>query len=1062
VVTVPTLRNLQRSILTLALAPWLFADVRIADQGRTLRVTSATSAAVFKDAALISLKNLETNEEFVRQPGSVWFEVNMKEPPGEDLKVQSGGWRTGGDPQGRESAQIEYRDETRVALMVVGLDADGEIFLRFQSRSAVPGLRSMFWGIMGVDLTPGRLVIPAQAGTYYDLHSVPSLLGLDYPVHWEAQMVAFEHDKAGFFFYCRDGVPHYKRLLGSRETGTLDFGFEMFAVAPWNASTTTPELEWRLDTFRGDWRTPADRYRKWADTAFRRETADGGRAWVREIRAVITVQNLTPVIVDLLAQRLIPQKTLVYLTDWRKDPYDVNYPDYRWKEQAREFITKARAAGFRIMLHTNTLGVSPNNPDFNTVRDLQMKGADELELLGWEFDLPEGHPRRLAYISPSSSTYRRLYIERIRPMMEELRPDAIHMDAGAAIVNDGNGLIEGMNTAQGLMQFHREILAAFPGVTLAGESTNEILAPYNWFAQRWPSSSPPHPIGTYLYGDQVFFYGFLDQPQPDEPDYTEYLKRYEGQGVQPTPIINHPFDLSNERPGMARLFRMLRLWQENDLQPDWQSEWGADLFRHRNADGRVTAAVETQEHLVSLRIGEEYVYQRIRDANQMETTGFVPNWPAFDEQRIFGLDPARQYWLEADQRPANVPRITGLPEGLRVGANSMVTGNFGYFEIDRLEPPAYDFAAAFFRATKGTMYTGRDYNLINGSLVMLTRMRVGGELRTPVVFMHPPYRRVLGGATFVEYTATVPVAPRVMLNFEVGLADNAPVRTDGILAVLRVDGTELWRQTVDKGAWLPVQIDVSAYAGRTVKVRLITSPGARGDGLYDWAGWAGLAFSTAFTDQPPITVALPEGARLEAFSGQATAALAGDGRNVDVSGLSLPGKFLVFLKPGPLLAGDSLFSAPYTVWRQGYNGLPTPGAYEGSGAVRSAASGGVTRDKAIYAHPPRNGRTHLIWHVTLPADAMELAFGAGLSDGGEEYSGTEFRVVVNGETLYTKEAKTTGWDDQVVDLHRWRGQNVVIQLITDSLKSQILDAAYWTGLEIRRDYRLPQPRLSRR
>ncbi len=196
--------------------------------------------------------------------------------------------------------------------------------------------------------------------------------------------------------------------------------------------------------------------------------------WTREIYSVITILYLDIGALEPLSKQTDPRRTLLHIVPWRKDGFDINYPDYTPAADAKPFIEKAKELGFRIMLHTNALGISETNSNYERFKPLQLKTPNTKELVGWLWDLEPGHIRRLAYINPASSEYRKLFIESIRPAIEELKPDALHLDAGGTIQNDGNGIIEGMNTIQGLIRYQQDLQEAFPGLALGYESITEI------------------------------------------------------------------------------------------------------------------------------------------------------------------------------------------------------------------------------------------------------------------------------------------------------------------------------------------------------------------------------------------------------------------------------------------------------------------------------------------------------------------------------------------------------------------------------------------------------------
>jgi hypothetical protein len=105
-----------------------------------------------------------------------------------------------------------------------------------------------------------------------------------------------------------------------------------------------------------------------------------------------------------------------------------------------------------------------------------------------------------------------------------------------------------------------------------------------------------------------------------------------------------------------------------------------------------------------------------------------------------------------------------------------------------------------------------------------------------------PQVRVLEGATLQFGLGIDPQA------WSSGL-DGKGVESDGIEFQVWVrDGTgdpvEVYRQYLDPGRnpehrrWLDASVDLDRFAGRTVELHLVTSPGPVGDARYDWGGWS--------------------------------------------------------------------------------------------------------------------------------------------------------------------------------------------------------------------------------
>src|SRR6516162_2988557 len=279
--------------------------------GNVLTVDSANLTVTFTGAAVTSLTNKATGESYIAQPGSSWFVVNMLNPDSQTLAA--GNWTLGTDPSTNQTVgMITYTGSSQSASLTVGVDPNtNEIFVRASAQSTNPGLLSVFWGIFGFDFSSSRLVIPGQAGIYYARNTQPAAVGLDYPTHWEAGMVIYEAPKGSLLIYANDGaVPKFKGIRASRVNGNLDFGFEMFAVAPWQNAVSTPVFEWRMKGFSGNWKVPAAYYKSWwANVGL--QSAVAAPQWTKQIRAVVTVAFLDIPTLQALPSQVVPASTLL-------------------------------------------------------------------------------------------------------------------------------------------------------------------------------------------------------------------------------------------------------------------------------------------------------------------------------------------------------------------------------------------------------------------------------------------------------------------------------------------------------------------------------------------------------------------------------------------------------------------------------------------------------------------------------------------------------------------------------------------------------------------------------
>ena len=204
-----------------------------------------------------------------------------------------------------------------------------------------------------------------------------------------------------------------------------------------------------------------------------------------------------------------------------------------------------------------------------------------------------GDPHRHAFINLASSRFRNLLVSRLKEVWEKYRVDAFHLDISHVVVNDANGLIEGLNSAQGNVLMHKKLAEAMPGVVFSGEWLHEVTFLRESFAQRRPIETTPHPISAFLFSPYTLPYGHLGLPslENDPLSYQNFLNSYESWGILPTVRIGiertewtfNPTD-TLRRPQ----------WQELGLKPDFESNWESDtLFQYTTQTGEIATYQRT-------------------------------------------------------------------------------------------------------------------------------------------------------------------------------------------------------------------------------------------------------------------------------------------------------------------------------------------------------------------------------------------------------------------------------------------------------------------------------------
>jgi uncharacterized protein (TIGR03437 family) len=822
-------------------------------------------------------------------------------------------------------------------------------------------------------------------------------------------------------------------------------------------------VEWRIGAYQGGWQMGAKIYRDWHNAAMPATPLTGPRAWAAKIRAVVKLDYVSPYdpsVLDDLATRVDPAQTLLYLADWRVDAFDTDYPNYTEASTASALAARAHQLGFHIMLHANMVGASPSNADFASVSAYQALDETGQQLLGWNWGRPTA--TTFAYIDPAANAYRQLLVTRLRAAIQDLGADAVHLAAAGWPANDGRGAIGGMTFSQGAAQLHQDLLAAFPGLVLSGEGTNDVIAPFQSFVQQ-PSAgapfnsgtTPPIPITAYVLPN-AHPYGHLAFPNPYEAGFLSYFSQYEGQTVLPTFSLGFAAaDQPNySDPDMARQMKVLGAFQQYALEPQWDAAWNGAVIEY--SGNGASAALADDGTLVNFTLNAAGaaapLYRRWHDVQQMQSDWFVLNWPAYNGAFTFGLDPGSQYWLSTQPNDASLVHLASIPPGMEVstGTGTLVTPGFAYFKLQPIAPPAFDFYASLWQANTGITYSGADQAVGNGATAQLGPIVSGGISRTGIQ-AQPPYLGPSGGETFIEYNVPVPDGYVATLSFAAGIQDGAiGLRNGPMTFMVLVNGVVAWQNDVSAGAWLAGSVDLSAFLKQSVRVRFVSTPGPSGNTAYAWGGWSALQLSvTAKPSTAAFTMAVPPS--LTASS------LATGGANVQiqngvasVTGFSTDSTALVFVNPPAMVfGGQSLMDLPFTASQSSAGQLAGPSQVAYAGNIGVSTSGGITKQRTVYSYAPLDGQLILSWALQLPsATPLSLSFSGGLIDGAQPYSqGVMLSLRVNGTTLWSYNANLPAqWKYASADLTPWAGQNVVLELVTDSLGQNAFDWTSWAEL----------------
>ena len=782
-------------------------------------------------------------------------------------------------------AEILFREgENQIRLIIAVEPSTNDLLISGDCISEHPSVFGIQqWAIDNLDLHNLKLIMPSVSRQVVDASSGIEYTDFRYPTpHWQVQLAIVESERGGFYVRGTDPTFQFKRLGYTSDTDRFAISFQTHNQAPWQPLTSATSITWRFNTYAGDWCVPAQIYRDWMEQAFDTWKLSDMPPWISEIGLVVIHNNLNKEVFKPLSEVVDPTKTLIYITNWRKEGHDVNHPDYsNLHERFEGVLEEVQRLGFRTMLHVNIYNVSPNHPIYQELKQYQYRRPWNGELSGWRWDEID-HPERNAHISLASSKFRNLLVQQFKQVWEKYDIDAFFLDVSHYILNDANGLIEGLTSAEGNVLMHLELAEAMPGAVFSGEYLHEVtffresFAAYH-FQETWEKSS--HPLSAFLFSPYTRPHGGIGMPGQLDPRYQLYLENAESQGYIPTVWIWDKWII--DQPIVRDVFSIARQWQALGLRPNVNCDWGPNtLFQYTTHTGE-TVTHQRKPSGTELILSNDDGYERVHGVTQAQTHRSLPLWRAYNETTLLGLDPNRYYFLDNAPRDFSQLRVNSLSPDVSI-RETRVTDHAALF---RLESTASDqqTTVGFFlptapvgsipdtlRPTGAGQYTveadlsqpvviflapfqgiSLPYNLrkaqFTAGLQLDGIFRLGshhgsGNRRTATIdsihketiFAHPP-----NGQTVLQFPLLLPQEPSTF-SFSAGLEEGC---SEGVLFQVLLNGqvySEIFKDTFN---WTDGSISLSTFAGQPLLLELVTDPA--GGTACDWAYWADLHITAA-------------------------------------------------------------------------------------------------------------------------------------------------------------------------------------------------------------------------
>ena len=580
------------------------------------------------------------------------------------------------------TAETRFRQGGNEIRLVIAIDPNTEdLLISLDGVADFPGVSDIQWAIDNLNITNLKLIVPSQKEQVIDATSIIEYEDFPYPSNsWEAQLAIVEAEGGGFYVRATDTTFQFKNLFYQSYADKFGLRFRTQNQAPWDTLTTAKSVTWRLNTYTGDWCVPAQIHRDWMEEAFDPWRLSEVPAWVSDIGFVVIHASLNAEALTSLAEVVDPTKTLLYLVNWRKGGHDVNHPDYsNPHERFAGTLEVARQHGFRVMLHVNVHNCSPSHPLYPELQKFQYRFPHNGELSGWRWDEIDS-PKRNAHINLASSRWRNLLIQQWKELWEKYNVDAFFLDTTHYIVNDANGLIEGLTSAQGNVLMHKELVEAMPGVVFSGEGLHEVTFFRESFAKRTSFvKGPLHPISAFLFSPYTLSHGGIATPTTTGPHYHVFLDTAESQGYLPTLWIGRKGVLNE--PLVPDMLSLARQWQDLGLQPNIGCDWGPNtLFQYTTRTGE-TATYQRKPSGSVLILPDGGGYERVFNATHAQTDRSLPHWRAYNNTTLLGLDPNRYYILDNTPRDFSQPHINSLSPDIYI-SETRVTDQAALFRLE--------------------------------------------------------------------------------------------------------------------------------------------------------------------------------------------------------------------------------------------------------------------------------------------------------------------------------------------------------------------------------------------
>ncbi|MHB0998877.1 MAG: DUF6259 domain-containing protein [Armatimonadota bacterium] len=1025
-----------------------------------------------RDGMVVSGKNTITGESLVISSKDSPGLAGLYRTGGKELLLSAAGKVENDVKPGSIIQSAEWSDAPGASCVTrFTKDASGDLVINQEGKLSGKGLYGISWGIAEIPDTY-TVLVPGESGQRFGADTPSGMRSFDYPFVWEAPFVIIHGKKGGFIIRAEDPDFQFKTLFLEHVNKSFRLRFESRNQAPFEDKDSIRSVKWKVSAYKGTWQAGAEIYHKWMKNQYKITPIDQKKpAWAKDIRFAVTMGMDTAVLKEL-AKKVNPKQTLLYIPSWRRDGYDRNYPDYTALPEFGPFVKEAHKLGYRVMAHVNYFGCDPKHPAYAELNKYQLRDPFSKEPQWWwpPIDLTI----KFAYINPASSAWRKLFVSKMEEIVRDYNVDAFHIDQTLVMINDANGLVDGMNCIQGNIQLHKDLNKALPEIAISGEGLDEVTCMYETFAQRhemgidlWNGNwndqrlAQAHPVSSYVLAPYTIMYGYLGMPNPvaNPGTFTAWRRAYERYGVIPTYPWPSVSEIKKADMLADSIINDARLFQKYKITPDFTTKWEPDdLFVYKLSDGR--KAFYRKDNGMIFGISKpngkvDIISRRLSGTNEVAGGGSIPGWLAYNDRAIIGLDPAQTYQWSPKPRDPGTLHISSMPAGKYKLAQGGKHSEFARFKLDSLSNTIelWNYTGDTSSGVKFSDGTEKRYAGMGFSDPTGSASQPDGD----GIAVHPPWKPAgqnpagfmnatsLGDA-FIDFKIDLPKADKITFNSGIVLRTGAEGKSDGVILRIRAESegkTITGEIDNDKETPKYVSLDLSPFAGKNIILRFEVNPGPADNVSFDWSRII----------RPVINIEAHEQESVDIVSSEPiTSVLIADGKtgvqkiSADTYrvNLSLPNTIILplFIEPVTVTLPFDILKAKSIDNTVTYDGHEGPKFEYGNVSVDESACRGEKR-ASLATHPPSFGKIFANYYLTLPKDPAHLVTTVGIRETNKS-KGLMFEVQVNGKSMMQRKMFTDeGWIPVDIDLLPWVGKTVLLSLIVDSLGSCEYDWAVW-------------------